>query len=112
VALILLILLPLGMLLEGLAILLLAIPVFAPVVTELGFSGIWFGILALKVIEVGLIMPPFGMNVFVSAGVNDMSPHVVFQQILPFAALDLGVTALLFAFPDIVLWLPRIAGYP
>jgi TRAP-type C4-dicarboxylate transport system permease large subunit len=112
VALILLILLPLGMLLEGLAILLLAIPVFAPVVTQLGFSGIWFGILALKVIEIGLIMPPFGVNVFVSAGVNGMSPHIVFRQILPFAALDLGVTAMLFAFPDIVLWLPRVAGYP
>jgi tripartite ATP-independent transporter DctM subunit len=112
VALILLILLPLGMLLEGLAILLLAIPDFAPIVTELGFSGVWFGILSLKVIEIGLIMPPFGINVFVSAGVNDMSPHVVFRQILPFAALDLGVTALLFACPDIVLWLPRFAGYP
>jgi C4-dicarboxylate transporter DctM subunit len=112
VALILLLLLPLGMLLEGLAILLLAIPIFAPIVTQLGFSGVWFGILALKVIEIGLIMPPFGVNVFVSAGVNNMPPHMVFRQILPFAALDLGVTALLFAFPDIVLWLPRVAGYP
>ena len=111
VALILLILLPLGMLLEGLAILLLAIPIVAPVVTGLGFDGVWFGILALKIIEIGLIMPPFGVNVFVSAGINDIAPHRVFSRILPFAALDLAITAVFFIFPDLVLWLPRIAGY-
>ena len=111
VALILLILLPLGMLLEGLAILLLAIPIVAPVVSGLGFDGVWFGILALKIIEIGLIMPPFGVNVFVSAGINNIAPHRVFSHILPFAALDLAITAVFFIFPDLVLWLPRIAGY-
>ncbi len=111
VALILVVLLPLGMLLEGLAIVLLAIPVLHPVVTGLGFDGVWFAILALKVIEVGLIMPPFGVNVFVSAGVNGLPAHSVFRYVLPFAALDLAITAAFFLFPELVLWLPRIAGY-
>lgn len=109
--LILLALLPLGMVLDGLSILLLVVPLLAPVVTSLGFNGIWFGILVMKVIEIGLITPPVGINCYIIAGiVPDVAPERVFRAVAPFVLLDIGVTAVLFSFPDITTWLPQVAG--
>ncbi|MFC1993177.1 TRAP transporter large permease [Chloroflexota bacterium] len=101
--------LPLGMFLEPTSILVITLPIFHPIiVNQLGFNSIWFGILVVKMIEIGLITPPVGMNVFVIAGV---APHVpledIFKGILPFVLFEIVTTGLLIAFPIISLWLPQ-----
>ncbi|WP_313404955.1 TRAP transporter large permease [Aeromicrobium sp.] len=110
VALSLLLLLPVGLFLDSLSTMLLFIPVMVPVMTELGFDGIWYGILAIKMIEIGLITPPVGLNVFVAAGVGKVKAEAIFRRVLPFIVLDLAVTAVFFVYPESVLWLPRQAG--
>ncbi|KQW45003.1 hypothetical protein ASC77_19660 [Nocardioides sp. Root1257] len=110
IILMLLILIPLGAILDGLSILLLTVPIMAPVATGLGFDGVWFGILVIKVIEVGLITPPVGINAFIISGITGIPAEKVLRSLVPFVILDLSFTAVLFAFPDIVMWLPRYAG--
>jgi C4-dicarboxylate transporter, DctM subunit len=109
VALLLLAMVPLGMLLDGLSILLLTIPIAYPVITGLGFDGIWFGILVVKMIELGLITPPVGINVYVVAGAApDLTVEESFRGVIPFGMMDVLTTALLFAFPVLVTWLPAL----
>lgn len=111
IALFLLALIPLGMFLDGMSIILLTVPIVAPVVDALGFDGIWFGILFMKLMEIGLITPPVGLNCFVVAGVvPGLKVEAVFRSILPLVLLDLGVTAVLFLFPGLVTWLPDMVG--
>lgn len=111
VALLLLAFVPLGMFLDGLSMMLIAVPLAYPVVTELGFSGIWFGILVVKAVEIGLVTPPFGLNAFVVAGaVPKLKVETAFKGLLLFVPVDLIVIGLLFAFPQIVLWLPSQMG--
>ncbi|HWH31299.1 MAG TPA: TRAP transporter large permease subunit, partial [Egibacteraceae bacterium] len=110
-ALFLLAIIPLGMFLDGLSILLFTVPIMAPVVVQSGFDGVWFGVLVVKTIEMGLITPPVGINVFIISGlVPDLRVEHVFRRVGPFVALDLAVTALFFLVPGIVTWLPRAAG--
>ena len=110
-ALFLLVLIVLGMFLDGLSIMLLTLPIVAPVVVELGFNPIWFGILFMKMVEIGLITPPVGINVYVAAGMfKGLSVESVFKSVLPFVLLDLAVVAFLFFNPGIVTWLPSQAG--
>lgn len=102
---------PLGMFLDGLSMMLIAVPLAYPVVTALGFEGIWFGILVVKAVEIGLVTPPFGLNAFVVSGaVPNLKVETAFKGLLLFVPVDLIVIALLFAFPQIVLWLPSQLG--
>ncbi|MEQ8934134.1 MAG: TRAP transporter large permease [Silicimonas sp.] len=111
VALLLLAFVPLGMFLDGLSMMLIAVPLAYPVVTELGFSGIWFGILVVKAVEIGLVTPPFGLNAFVVSGaVPGLRVETAFKGLLLFVPVDLFVIAALFIFPEIVLWLPSQMG--
>lgn len=110
VGLMLLLLLPLGTFLDGLSIMLITVPILAPVAVELGFSGVWFGVLVLKLIEIGLITPPVGINIFVVSGIVKEPAERIFRAVTPFILLDIAVTAVLFIFPDIILFLPRAAG--
>ncbi|WP_157014407.1 TRAP transporter large permease [Mesorhizobium xinjiangense] len=105
----------LGCLMDSLSMILLAIPFFWPVISELDFgmgpeeTKIWFGILALVVVELGLITPPVGMNVFViNAMARDVPMKETFKGALPFFSVELVRVALLIAFPSIVLILPAI----
>lgn len=109
-ALMLLVLIPLGMFLDGLTIMLITVPLMTPIVQSSDYSPVWFGVLVIKVIEVGLITPPVGLNAFVIAGVASVKVDEVFRRLMPFVALDLVLTAFFFAFPDIVLWLPEASG--
>lgn len=110
VAILLLAMIPLGMALESLSILVITMPLIYPAVTALGFDGVWFGILVVKMIEIGLITPPVGIAVYVVAGATDkVSVETVFRGVWPFLVMDVIVIAILFAFPDMVLWLPRMA---
>ena len=110
VALFLVVLLVLGTFLDGLSTMLLTVPLMAPVVVGLGFEGVWFGVLVLKAIEIGLITPPVGINAFIISGITKVPVWDVFKRLVPFVVLDIAVTALFFVFPDIVLWMPRAAG--
>ena len=104
----------LGCLMDSLSMILLVIPFFWPVISELDFGlseeelKIWFGILALIVVELGLITPPVGMNVFViSAMAKDVPMRETFIGVLPFFGAELVRVVLLISFPVITLWLPR-----
>jgi tripartite ATP-independent transporter DctM subunit len=105
---ILLIYLPLGMFLDTVSLLLLTLPIIFPVVTALGFSGIWFGILVTKLIEVSLITPPMGLNIFVMKGLlpDDVKLSTLFKGCIPFIMMDACTLLLIFFFPEIALWLP------
>jgi C4-dicarboxylate transporter DctM subunit len=97
----------LGCLLDSLAMVLLTIPIVFPIISALGFDPIWFGILVVMVVELGLITPPIGMNVFVIKGIaRDVPLESIFRGVLPFVLAQVVLIALLVAFPQIALWLP------
>jgi len=105
----------LGCVMDSLSMVLLTVPILLPVVTglDLGLSAeevvIWFGVLALMAVEVGLITPPVGMNVFVIAGVaRDVPMAVIFRGVAPFFISDLVRIGLLIAMPGLSLWLLRL----
>lgn len=97
----------LGMFLDPLGILLLTIPFAVPLMELHGVNLIWFGVLVVKLLEIGLLTPPVGMNVFVISSVT--SPAVpaarIFQGVVPFFMMDLIIVALLIAVPGLALWL-------
>ncbi|MCL5775752.1 TRAP transporter large permease [Limibaculum sp. FT325] len=101
----------LGCFMESLAMILLSVPVFFPLVEAAGLDPVWFGILAVTTVEVGLITPPVGMNLFVvNAAAGDLSLGQIWRGILPFVAADILRLGLLLAFPAIALWLPAALG--
>jgi C4-dicarboxylate transporter DctM subunit len=97
----------LGTAMEELSMILLTVPVFFPLIVHLGVDPIYFGILIVVVVEIGLISPPVGMNLFV---LNTLLPQVptrvIFRGVLPFMAIDCVRLAILVAFPILSLWLP------
>lgn len=100
---------PLGMVMSGLPMLLLTLPIVFPVILSLGIDPIWFGILAVIMVEGGAVTPPVGMTVYVVQGVvRDVSVGDIFQGVMPFLiAMAIGV-AILIAFPQISLFLPTM----
>jgi TRAP-type C4-dicarboxylate transport system permease large subunit len=81
---------------------------YYPIVIQLGFDPIWFGVIITLTMEMSLITPPVGVNVFVLSGVaKDVPMYTIFRGILPFWLAMIGCIALLTAFPGIVLFLPR-----
>ena len=99
----------LGTAMEELSMILLTVPLFFPLVTHLGFHPIWFGILVVCVVEIGMISPPVGMNVFVLSSVLPTVPSsTVWRGVMPFFVADLFRLAVLIAFPSIALVLPRL----
>ncbi len=97
-----------GMFLEGFAILVLTVPIVFPIMVAMGYDPIWFGIFMVIVLEMGLISPPVGINVFVIKGIAEDVPMVrIFAGILPFWAAMIVCVALLIAFPQIALILPN-----
>jgi len=97
----------LGFFLDQIAILALTVPVVLPLITELGYDPIWFGVLIVLLAEIGLVSPPLGLNVFVVARTARRPAAEVFWGALPFVLAVVAVAALLIAFPQIVLWLPE-----
>jgi C4-dicarboxylate transporter DctM subunit len=107
-ALIMLMYLVLGCLMDALAMIILTVPIIFPVVTALGFDPIWFGVIIVMTVELGLIHPPVGMNVFVIKSViHDVTFSSIFKGVLPFIATDILRLIILIAFPIIALWLPN-----
>ena len=99
----------LGMFLDGVTMMLLTIPIYYPIVTELGFDGLWFGVMVVAMVEVGMVSPPFGI---VAYSLKSIAPEIdifkVFKGCMIFMAIQLAVIILLLFFPDIVTWLPNL----
>ena len=106
-ALIMLMYLVLGCLMDAMAMIILTVPIIFPVVTQLGFDPVWFGVIIVMTVELGLIHPPVGMNVFViKSVVHDVTFSSIFKGVLPFIATDILRLVILIVFPVIALWLP------
>ncbi len=105
----LLVYLVLGCFLDSLSMLLITLPLFFPIVKAMGIDPIWFGILVVCVVEIGLITPPVGMNLFViTAVVPGLALRTTIAGVSPFIAADVLRLAILLAFPSLTLWLPSL----
>jgi tripartite ATP-independent transporter DctM subunit len=97
----------LGCIMDAMAMIILTIPIVFPVIKQLGFDPIWFGVIIVMTVELGLIHPPVGMNVFVIKSViKDVKLTTIFYGVLPFVITDILRLAILIAFPILALWLP------
>ena len=107
VALLLLAYIPLGMFLDAFSMMVITLPIMFPTVQHLGFDPIWFGILCVKMCEIGLMTPPVGLNCFVIAGIDRQTPLTqVFRGASWFVLMEMVTVTLLFAFPQITTFLP------
>jgi len=118
-------LIPLGMFLEEMSLLLLSVPIIHPIAMGLAtdffpnapttvgaelLTSIWIGILIIKLMEIGMVMPPVGINSFVAAGVARVRSGTVFLGIMPFIVVDIIVLVILYLWPDLSLWLPSFVS--
>jgi C4-dicarboxylate transporter DctM subunit len=107
IAIIIVIYLVLGCVMDGIAMVLITVPIFFPLVQSLGFDPIWFGIVVVIMVEAGLITPPVGMNVFVIKGIaEDIPMYSIFRGIVPYLLATAILLILLFVWPQIALFLP------
>jgi C4-dicarboxylate transporter, DctM subunit len=99
----------LGMFIEGIAMIFLTVPIFVPVISALGFDLIWWGIVLLMVVEISLITPPIGLNVFIMKSMlPDVPLGTIFKGIAPFFAADIFRLGIVVFFPPVALWLPTL----
>ncbi|MEH6507541.1 MAG: TRAP transporter large permease [Sulfitobacter litoralis] len=109
IVMLLLVFVPLGMFLDAFSMMVITIPIMFPTVQSLGFDPIWFGILAVKMCEIGLITPPVGLNVYVIAGIDRETPlPEIFRGALWFVLMEVVTIMILFAFPVITTVLPDL----
>jgi C4-dicarboxylate transporter, DctM subunit len=97
-----------GMFLDVMAAQILTIPIIFPSVVAMGFDPIWFGVIIVITQEMGLITPPFGMNVFILGGVSDIPIATVFRGVVPFVFAMLACIVIITIFPEIALWIPSL----
>ena len=101
-----------GFFMDSMALVVVTIPIFFPLVMKLGFDPIWFGVIIVLVAEMGVITPPVGVNVFVIKGIaQDIPLHVIFRGIFPFLGGLIVLTLLLMIFPQIATYLPSLISY-
>lgn len=98
----------LGMFLDIFAAILLTLPILYPVVISIGFDPIWYGVIMVRVMEVGLITPPMGLNVFIMASVTDEEIGTIFRGVVPFVLADVAHITLLVFIPSLSLFLPSL----
>jgi tripartite ATP-independent transporter DctM subunit len=98
----------LGMFMEPFGTMLVTLPVLLPILNVMGLDLVWFGVLVVKLLEIGMITPPIGLNVFVIRNVASQYASVaqIFKGVIPFLVADIVVVALIIAFPAIILFLP------
>jgi tripartite ATP-independent transporter DctM subunit len=100
-----------GCFLDALALIMLTVPIFYPVVLQMGYDPIWFGVIIVLVTQMGVLTPPVGVNVYVVSGVaRDVPLHVIFRGAMPLLLAIILLTLILIPFPEIALWLPRLMG--
>ena len=99
----------LGCFLEGIGMVLITVPVFQPIIVKFGYDPVWFAIIVVIMVEVGLIHPPVGMNLFViQAQAPDVKIGAIYRGIVPFLVAPFVLIVLMFFFPGIALWLPKL----
>jgi TRAP-type mannitol/chloroaromatic compound transport system permease large subunit len=100
----------LGCLMDPWAIMILSIPIFVPLITSLGFSSLWFGVIFIINMELGFLTPPFGPNLFYMKGIvpKDINIIDIYRSVFPFIILEAIGLALCAIFPEIILFLPRL----
>ena len=99
----------LGCIMDSLAMVMLTVPIFLPIITAIGFDPIWYGVLMIMVMEMGLITPPVGMNVYIVAGVaKDVPLITIFKGVAPMVVGMLVAVIIVCAFPQLSLWLPNL----
>lgn len=99
----------LGTFMEAFGMLLITVPIFLPVVASYGYNPIWFGVFLVIIIEAGLISPPVGMNLFVIQDqVRDFPLMQLYKSVMPFIAAPIVLAGIIIAFPETVMWLPRV----
>ena len=97
-----------GCFMEGIALMVLTLPIVFPMVMELGFDPIWFGVIITLVMEMSLITPPVGINVFIISGISKQTPmETIFRGVVPFWIAMLACIILVVLFPELALYLPR-----
>lgn len=101
-----------GCLMDSLAMVMLTVPIFMPIMLSLGFDPIWYGVIMIMVMEMGLITPPVGMNVYIVAGVaKDVPLQRIFLGVAPMVVGMCVAIFIVCTFPQVALWLPGILGY-
>jgi tripartite ATP-independent transporter DctM subunit len=99
----------LGCFIEGISLMVLTLPILYPLITSLGFDGIWFGVLLVIMLNIGMVTPPVGMNVYVTAGVaKDVPLMTIFRGVTPFWIAMIACALIIIPFPQIVLVLPNL----
>lgn len=107
VALLVLVYLALGMVMDSYAMMVITVPIFLPLILHYGYDPVWWGVLTVICVEMGMITPPFGMNIFMLRAIsNRTSLGTIYRGVLPFVAVDLIKVAILILFPALALWLP------
>jgi TRAP-type C4-dicarboxylate transport system permease large subunit len=98
-----------GCFIDALALVMLTIPIFYPVILQLGYDPIWFGVIIVLVTQIGVITPPVGVNVYVVSGVaRDVPLNTIFKGVVPMLIAMIIATLLLIPFPQIALFLPGL----
>jgi TRAP-type C4-dicarboxylate transport system permease large subunit len=98
-----------GCFMDALALIMLTIPIFYPVVMKLGFDPIWFGVIIVLVTQMGVVTPPVGVNCYVVSGVaRDVPLHVIFKGCVPFLIAMILLAFLLIPFPQLATFLPSL----
>jgi len=101
-----------GCLMDSLAMVMLTVPIFLPIMIALGFNSIWYGVIMIMVMEMGLITPPVGMNVYIVSGVaKDVPLQKIFKGVAPMVVGMCVALLIICVFPQTALWLPRLLGY-
>ncbi|MFZ4452717.1 TRAP transporter large permease [Salibacterium aidingense] len=109
ISLILIVYVLLGMFMEGLAIMVLTLPIVYPIVIELGFDGVWFGVIIVMALNIGLLTPPLGLSVYIISGILKDTPiENIFKGVLPMVITMLIFTVILIIFPEIVTFVPHL----
>lgn len=100
----------LGMIMVPIGIFAMILPIVMPIITSLGYDPIWFGIICLKLTEIGAVTPPVGLNVYALKGVvsKEITVNTIFKGIWPFVFVDVVILIILIMFPQISLWLPNL----
>jgi C4-dicarboxylate transporter DctM subunit len=100
------ILLVLGCLIDPLTITLLTVPIFVPLILQVGFDPLWFGVVFVINTQIGLITPPMGIDLFAIKTIFDIPTGEILRGVTPFLLVELIFLGIIIAFPDISLWLP------
>lgn len=96
----------LGMFLDVMSCILVTVPIFFPIVLAMGFDPVWYGVIMVRVMEIGVITPPVGMEVFMLSGITGLPAGTIFRGVVPFVIADILHVALLVAFPVLSLYIP------